>query len=101
MADSSRYILLRQLIWDYTIPLFEIELLLSGKLENAGHYTRKMLFVKILETYPWFTVLQLFSPEDIKSILTIEVIKSLRMPSLQKKYGFIQKRLQEIIPAAG
>jgi len=93
--------LLRQVIWDYNIPGEDIEAVLNGKKKRAGHYSREMLFKKIIETYPWFTVIQLFTPKEIETLLTNEMIKKLRTPSLKNKYEFIRKRLQEIIPSTG
>jgi len=98
ISKSEKENMFRQLMWDYTIPEDEIEQVFSGKKIQAGHYTREKLLTKLLETYPWFTILQLFTPEEIKSMLTEEVVKNLRMPSLRKKYEFIQQRLQELIP---
>jgi hypothetical protein len=88
-------------MWDYKIPVEDLENVLNGKESHAGHYNRDLLFRKIIETYPWFTVLQLFAPEEIRVLLTENVINKLRVPSLRKKYDFIYRRLQEIIPAAG
>jgi len=93
--------LFRQLIWDYSIPDEEIEAVFDGRKDMAGHYTRNMLFRKILETYPWFTIIQLFSPIEIQNLLTDDVIEKLRIPSLRAQYEFVQKRLQEIISPAG
>lgn len=100
MDKRQREVLLKQLMWDYNIPFEEIEAVMDGKTTYAGHYTRSMLFRKIIETYPWFLVLQLFSPEDIRTLLTEDVINKLRAPSLRKKYDFVFRRLQEIIPAS-
>lgn len=100
MDQLQRRDLLKQLMWDYNIPIEEIEAVIDGKTTYAGHYNRSMLFRKIIESYPWFTVLQLFTPEEIRELLTEEVIKNLRLPSLRKKYGFIYRRLQEVIPAS-
>jgi hypothetical protein len=93
--------LLKQLMWDYSISPVDLEAVLDGRRVRAGHYDRSMLFLKIIETYPWFTVIQLFTPEDIRNLLTENVIKKLRVPSLRKKYDFIYRRLQEVIPTAG
>jgi hypothetical protein len=101
MEKVSKRELLKLLMWDYNIPAEELEEVLDGRKLNAGHYTRSGLFKKIIETYPWFTVLQLFTPEEIYYLLTDDVINKLRTPSLRKKYEFIHKRLQEVIPAAG
>jgi len=97
----KRESLLKRIVWDYNISEKDIEAVLKGRAEKAGHYTRSMLFLKILETYPWFTVLKLFSPEEIKDLLTDDLLKKMRSPALRKKYEFIRQRLQKVIPVAG
>lgn len=91
----------RQILWDYNIPEEDIEAVFDGRKAMAGHYTRDLLFRKILETYPWFTILQLFTPAEIQDMLTGEVIEKLRVPSLRPQYEFVQKRLREIISVTG
>ena len=100
MNSDERYNLLQSLMWDYSIPIEDIDDLLSGKLRKAGHYTRDTLFIKLLETFPWFTVIKLLSIDEIKLLLTDEVIIKLRMPSLRNKYEFVKKRLYQDIPAS-
>jgi len=87
-------------MWDYTISVEDLENLLSGKANRAGHYTKQSLFLKILETYPWFTIIQFFTIEEIKSLLTDDIIKKLKMPSLRNKYEFVKKRLQQDLSPA-
>jgi hypothetical protein len=101
MNTSETQKLLKQILWDYNIPLEEIEAVLKGEKKTAGHYTREMLFLKIIESYPWFTIIQLFTPNEIKYLLTSQTISKLRSPSLRQKYEFVQKRLQQIIPVTG
>jgi len=101
MEQPEKYKLFRQIMWDYNIPVTDIEALLSGRKEIAGHYSRKTLFKKMLESYSWYTILQIFTPVEIKRLLTDDTINRLRTPSLKKKYGFVKKRLQEIIPFTG
>ena len=91
----------RQILWDYDIPAGEAEAVLKGQKLMAGHYTREMLFQKMIESFSWFTIIQFFTPVEIQQLLTTKVLKNLRTPSLRKKYEFVQKRLQEIIPTAG
>jgi hypothetical protein len=97
MEQPEKNKLLRQIMWDYNIPLTDIEALLSGRIEMAGHYTRKTLFRKMLESYSWYTILQVFTPVEIKNLLTDDTINGLRTSSLKKKYAFVKKRLKEII----
>ncbi len=101
MDQQQRTRLLKQIMWDYNIPVDDIEALLSGTKQRAGHYTRNTLFKKMLESYSWYTILDFFSPEEIKDLLTTETINELRSASLKKKYEFVKNRLQEIIPYTG
>jgi len=101
MEAAKRNTVLKQILWDYTISAEDIEAVLRGDMKQAGHYNQEMIFLKILESYSWFTVLQLFSPIQIKNLLTSQVIKKLRSPSLRLKYEFVQQRLQQVIPTAG
>ena len=91
--------LIEKILWDYNIPVEDAIAVLEGKKKQAGHYTREKFFIKILETYSWFTILQIFTPVEIKMLLTTSLISKLRSPSLQKNYEFVRKRLQKIIPS--
>ena len=101
METANRNTILKQILWDYTISVEDIEAVLKGDMKQAGHYNQEMIFIKILESYPWYTILQLFSPIQIKILLTNQVIKKLRSPSLRLKYEFVQQKLQQLIPTAG
>jgi hypothetical protein len=101
METAERIKILNQILWDYTISVEDIDAVLRGDLKQAGHYNQEMIFLKILESYSWFTILQLFNPNQIKYLLTNQVINKLRSPSLRRKYEFVQKRLQQIIPVTG
>ena len=35
-------------MWDYAISINDIDKLLDGDIEKAGHYTREKLFAKML-----------------------------------------------------
>lgn len=101
METAKRDTVLKQILWDYAISVEDIEAVLQGDKKHAGHYNQEMIFLKILESYPWFTILQLFSPIQIKQLLTNKVIKKLRSPSLRQKYEFVYQRLHQAIPTAG
>ena len=85
-------------MWDYSISPGDMEKLLDGKIKRAGHYTREKLFSKMLTGLSWFTVIRLMPVEEIKELLTDEVIGQLWPKSVQKKYMYVKQRLQETIP---
>lgn len=100
METTERNRLLNQIIWDYNISTEDLEAVLKGEKKLAGHFTREMLFQKMIESYSWFTIIQFFSPNEIQYLLTTQTISKLRSQSLRQKYEFVQKRLHQIIPVA-
>ena len=101
MDNAERTVLLKQITWDYNISPEEVDAVLKGEKGHAGHLSQEKLFIRLLESYSWFTILQLFDMNQIQSLLTVRVVSKLRSASLRKKYDFVRKRLQQIIPAAG
>jgi len=101
MNRQQRHKILKSLMWDYQIPAGDLEMLLDGKIDKAGHYTRETLFAKMLSGLPWYTVIQLVTAEGAKQLLTDDVIKSLWPESIQIKYRYVKKRLQEALPDPG
>lgn len=101
MDKQQRHKVLKSVMWDYSISASDMEELLDGKIVKAGHYTREKLFVKMLMGLPWFTIIQLLPVENVKDLLTDEVIGVLWPKSVQKQYEYVRKRLQEALPDSG
>ena len=101
MNTQQRHKILQSVMWDYAMSVSDLDKLLDGKIEKAGHYTRKKLFAKMLNGLPWYSILQLWPFDTIKEMLTDEVIGALWPKSVQKQYEYVRKRLQEAIPDAG
>src|SRR5450759_5272732 len=98
MDTQQRYKTLQSVMWDYNISVSDMDKLLNGKINKAGHYTRKKLFTKMLTGLPWFTIIQLMPVENIKELLKEEVNWTLWPKSLRKHYWYVRKRLQETLP---
>lgn len=98
---EDRISYMRSLMWDYNIAPEHCLEVLEGKREKAGHYTEATLFRKLLESYRWFTILEIIPPERILDLLTDNVINNLRFKSLSERYAFIRKELQRALQAAG
>lgn len=101
MEQNEKRKLLRQLVWDYNISADDIEAVLKGIKDTAGPFTREKLLIRMLESYPWFTIIQLISIEDIHRLLTRDMISRLRSQSLKEKYEFVRNRLKQIVSAPG
>ena len=98
MNTEQRHKVLQSVMWDYSISATDMDKLLDGKIDKAGHYTREKLFVKMLTGLPWYTIIQLWPVESVKEMLTDEVIGALWPKSVQKQYEYVRKRLQETLP---
>jgi hypothetical protein len=98
MDQQKRHKVLQSVMWDYSISAGDMEKLLDGRIDKAGHYTREKLFAKILTGLPWYTIIQLIPAAKIKEMLTDEVIGALWPKSVKKQYEYVRKRLQEALP---
>ncbi len=98
---SEKSKIFKQIAWDYKISPDEIEAVLLDNKEKAGHYSRADIFKKLLESYPWFTIINILPVESIQQLLNDELIQKLRSASLRSNYTYVKSRLQSIIPATG
>jgi len=101
MDKQQRHKILESVMWDYSISADQMEALLDGKIDKAGHYTREKLFAKMLSGLPWYTIIQILPVGIIKEMLTDEVIGALWPKSVQNQYKYVRKRLHEALPEAG
>jgi len=85
------------LMWDYNISPQDSYEVLMGTKEMAGHYDQFKLFKKLLETFPWFTIMEIIPLPRIKELLTEQVTSKLRTKQLQKRYEYIRDRLSATI----
>jgi len=98
---SEKSKIFNQMAWDYKISPEDLEAVLLDKKGKAGHYSKMDIFKKLVESYPWFTILNILPVESVQELLSDELIQKLRSASLRSKYTYVKSRLQSIIPAAG
>ncbi len=99
-VEKNKERIYQQLMWDYNISPEEVDKLIKGEAKFAGHYDINNLFRKMLESFPWFVILQIFEINTIQKLLTDNTINKLRMPDLRKKYKYVKNRLQQIVSVA-
>ncbi len=91
----------RQIMWDYSIPKEEIEKLLSGEIQYAGHYDYTALAVKIFNNLSWYQIIKIYSLEKIQELLTEDFINKIRFKTLKQNYESLRKILcKETLPDA-
>ena len=98
--DKSKEQIYRQLMWDYNISPEEVDKLVKGETEFAGHYDINSLFVKMLNNLSWYEIIEIFQIDKIKLLLTDEIINKLRFKSIQDNYARLKRLLRnETVPS--
>ena len=95
--DINKPLLLKSVLWDYTISPNEIERLINGEVDHVYHYTFESLMHKMVENLPWYTIIRIVPLERIKEALTQQFINTIRQPSLRNKYTYVRDKLQTVV----
>ncbi|MBN1115257.1 MAG: hypothetical protein JXA66_07945 [Oligoflexia bacterium] len=97
ISKRQRYNILRHINWDYSIPVKELDDLVTGARNSAGHYTRLALLKKMLGSLPWLTIIKLFPLDYLKENLTEDFVSGLWPESLKNKYIYVYQKLRDLV----
>ena len=92
--DQKKYQSLKRITWDYDIPVEDIQAVLSGRKERAGHWDRDALIVRMLEKMSWYELLDLLGPEVLAEKLTSRFLSRLYNKEKREKYERLGKILR-------
>ena len=96
---KDRYHILKRINWDYAISSKDIEAVIKGEQEYAGHWNYDKLLIRMLETLSWYELLEIVGQEQLKKKLVPEILSKLRNSEIQAKYERIGKILRgESVP---
>ncbi len=90
-AGINQY--LKPLSWDVNLSEEEVEELFSGKKEIIRGVTSQNIYVKLLTSYNWYTLLKIAGKEKLREILTDDIIEKLKSKTLQQKYFYARSVL--------
>ena len=86
--------LLSKLLWDtYIAPDTAYDILLGTAKADAQRPDLSNLYVKILSTYDWYTILKMVPRERLEEMLDDSVLKRLFPKSLQQRYIYAREVL--------
>jgi len=96
---NEAHMILKKIMWDYDIEPGEIYDFISGERDNLYHFTKEMIFIRILERLPWYEILALFPFHILKKIVSKNTVEKLRSKSLREKYEYARRILhKEALP---
>ena len=84
---------LKPLAWDVNLTVNELEDLYFGKKSMIGGVTSENIYVKLLGSYNWYTLLKIIENEKLRELLSDNVISKLKSKSLQQKYFYARSVL--------
>jgi hypothetical protein len=91
--------ILERIMWDYDIDPSDIYDFIIGKRNKLYHFTKEMIFIRILERLSWYEILSLFPLPILNKMIAKSTIKKLRSNSLREKYEYARRILhQESLP---
>ena len=98
MIDAAfRLATIQRILWDYNISGEDCIAVLDGRQQAAGHYNEISIFIRLLESIPWYAIMDIIPMERIRILLTPETINKLRTEQLKKRYEFIRGKLSEAV----
>lgn len=81
---ETREEILKRINWDYNYSILEIDSFIKEK----NFFDKKPFLIKLLKSVSWYNILQAFSKQEIKEMLSEEVVDNLHIESLRKKYTY-------------
>lgn len=91
MADSHDYF--KSISWDINLSEKETEELFSGKKNVIRGITTENIYVKLLSSYNWYTILKIADKEKLREMLTDDTIKKIKSKTLREKYFYAKSIL--------
>ncbi len=74
----------KRIIWDYDVDEDRLYAFITGETDRFNHFTREMIFVRLLERLNWYEILNCLPVSVIKRMLnpqTISMLKSRGNPA--------------------
>lgn len=96
LSESEIKQKLKAAFWDTNISENELYLIFSGNNnEKKYHIDKNHIYSRLLNTYDWFLILKMFKINDLKLLLSDDVLNMLYPRTLKTKYRYVRRILFE------
>lgn len=85
---------LKQAFWDVDCQADELYAVLTKEKAQAHYITLERIYVRLLESYSWYTLLALVPHSQLHELLAEQVIGKLRAKALQNRYRHVARILR-------
>jgi hypothetical protein len=87
---------LKMLFWDREIDENILKKILSGEIKNQDDLTKEKIYIRMLNSWNWYDILDFVSPKKISELLSIENIDKLYPKKIKEKYLYAREILSGI-----
>ena len=88
---ETREEILKRINWDYTYSVEEIDKIIRGN----NFQDKKPFLIKLLKSVRWYNLREAFSEQEIKEMLSSDIINNLPVASLREKFKYASRVLYE------
>ena len=78
MDRSEKLKYFKLIMWDSSISPEDVMSVFEGSKSHINNFDRSALIKRVLESFPWFTIIELFTPRQVKELLSEELVVKLR-----------------------
>jgi hypothetical protein len=86
--------IMKLIVWDYDVDPYVLYEVVTGKRDKVGHFDAERILIRMLERLSWYDLLNILGMAFLRSALTPQVIKKIRLMDVREKYDFVRKVLQ-------
>jgi len=95
ISEKEKISKIKSAFWDYNICPQDIYMVVVGKKEGSGIFTREKILIRLLERLSWYEIIDLFGKEFLRKNLRQAIISKIRNPEIRNRYEFIRRILQK------
>lgn len=93
MSFEEKLEALSKLFWDYNIPNQLLEKIIHHEFKEIDKYDYNLIIKRMLERMQWYDLLNILGIDQLKIILSSDIIDKLRSNELKARYERIRRIL--------
>lgn len=99
MSIDEKKQMLGKAFWDKKIDPDLLYAFVNGEIDSIPFIFPKSIYLKLLSTYDWYTLLSLVPMETLEKAMSDDVLDSLFPRTLSRKYRYARQLLfRQVIP---
>jgi len=85
---------LKRAFWDVNYSGDQLYAILWNGGEAEGFMTRQRIYIRLLETYSWYKIMELVPQEQWMALTAPSILEKLRIEQLKNRYQHVAKLLR-------